>query len=100
MIQLTEDEGLAALSRVYATRGYVVLARGSRREPYQPGAIIKTGIKLFSGDAESLPQPFRVVSQTTLEDYIEQCVMVGADRKMIVNYYGGTSFTFYRVESD
>ena len=77
--------------RIYQERGYLVIARIS---PYRIGAIVLT-VNLTDQPGVALPQPFRVMGETTQEDFIAQQELanVPAQRSPGVEH-------FYRIMTD
>jgi len=84
------DPDLNLLQRVYGQRGYLVIARRAGTPDPVIGDVV-TDTAFSRHRTELVGQPFRIVSQTTLEDFMAQDPAAfpphGYDR-------------FYRAEAD
>lgn len=82
-----------ALSRIYAERGYLVIARHKRERGLAVGEIV-TDTTMSPIDRETT-QPLRVVVETNREDFMVQCGLFGGTPIIDMDYD-----RFYRAEGD
>ena len=75
----------------YQVRGYLVITRDT---PDRIGEVVDE-VMLLHGQLVELPQPFRIVEETTEEDYLEQHRTVGQSLEA-----GPPGAHFYRMVTE